>query len=356
MQRALQLAARGKFGAHPNPMVGCVLVKDDEIVGEGWHQRIGEAHAEPNALQSAGRDSRGATAYVTLEPCSHQGKTPPCCDALIAAGVREVVIAREDPNPKVNGSGVLRLREAGVAIRSGLMRQEADALMSGFLSRVERGRPRVRLKIASSLDGRIAMSSGESQWITGAEARADVQHLRARAGAILTGVGTVLADDPALTVREERLNPHNRQPLRVVLDNQLRTPPTAKMLTLPGDTLIYCRDESSAGELRTAGAEVVCFGGVDRVDLEQVLRDLAQREINDILVEAGPAVAGQLLEQQLVDELLIYQAPVLLGSDTKGMLTTPSWSKLADGQALDIVDVRKLGQDTRITAIPRSRD
>lgn len=353
MQRSLQLAENGRFGAHPNPMVGCVLVKNETIVGEGWHKVAGEAHAEPIALQAAGDEARGATAYVTLEPCSHQGKTPPCCDALIDAGVSEVVVAREDPNPDVDGQGVARLRDAGITVRSGLMKREADALMAGFLSRVQRGRPRVRLKIACSLDGRIAMVSGESQWITGPDARADVQELRARAGAILTGVGTVLADDPSLTVRDKDLNPYDRQPMRVVLDSQLRMSPTAGMLSLPGETLIYCCDDSNSASINYGSATIVKMAGDDhRVDVAGVLKDLARREINDVLVEAGPMVAGRILEQRLVDEVIVYQAAKILGSETLGMATTPSWKNLADGLQLTILDAVQVGNDMRITAIP----
>lgn len=355
MQRALQLAANGRYGAHPNPMVGCVLVHGDTVVGEGWHELAGAAHAEPNALRDAGDAALGATAYVTLEPCSHQGKTPPCCDALLAAGVAEVVIAREDPNPKVNGQGVARLEAAGVKVRSGLLRVEADALMAGFLSRLERGRPRVTLKIASSLDGKIAMASGESQWITGPEARADVQALRSSVGAILTGVGTVLADDPALTVRDAAVNPHGRQPIRVVVDSQLRMSSSASMLSQPGETIVYACDDADATSLRDAGATVVLNAAVaGRVDLQEVLADLATREVNDVLVEAGPAVAGRMLEQQLVDQLIVYQAPRILGSETLEMVLTPTWKSLADGVQLRIIDVVQIGNDMRITAVPES--
>lgn len=353
MQRALHLAERGRFGAHPNPMVGCVLVREDEIVGEGWHQLAGEAHAEINAMHDAGSQAQGATAYVTLEPCAHQGKTPPCCDALIAAGISTVIIAREDPNPKVNGQGIARLAKAGITVKTGLLKDAADVLMAGFLSRVARGRPRVRLKIAASLDGRTAMASGESQWITGAAARADVQRLRAEAGAILTGVGTVLADNPALTVRATEFNPHSRQPLRVILDSRLRTPTSARMLTLDGGTLIYCREAGNAGELGDAGAEIIHLeSDGEFIDLATVLEQLAGREINDVLVEAGPTIVGQFLMQRLVDELVIYQAPQILGSETRGMATTPGWARLADRMSLNIIEMTPIGDDLRITAIP----
>lgn len=353
MQRALALAERGRYGAHPNPMVGCVLVRDDVVVGEGWHPLAGDAHAEIFALRDAGDQAQGATAYVTLEPCSHHGKTPPCCDALIAAGIAAVVIAREDPNPDVNGQGIASLSAAGISIRSGLLRDEAEALMAGFLSRVQRGRPWVRLKIAASLDGRTAMAGGESQWITGPEARADVQRLRGGAGAILTGVATVIADDPSLTVRDARFNPHNRQPLRVVLDSKLCTPTTARMLSLDGETLIFCGDDANASPLQNAGASVVRVAMDEQfVDPAAVLQALAVREVNDVLVEAGPTVAGQLLMRQLVDELVIYQAPHILGSETRGMVTTPAWRRLADRATLNITDISRLGDDLRITATP----
>ncbi|MGI9270663.1 MAG: bifunctional diaminohydroxyphosphoribosylaminopyrimidine deaminase/5-amino-6-(5-phosphoribosylamino)uracil reductase RibD [Woeseiaceae bacterium] len=353
MQRAVQLAGNGQFSAHPNPMVGCVLVKDGEIVGEGWHEIAGEPHAEINALQSAGKKANGATAFVTLEPCAHHGKTPPCTDALIAAGVKEVVFARQDPNPKVDGKGMQALDGAGIVVRAGLMQQEVDELLAGFLSRVMHGRPRVRLKIACSIDGRIAMADGHSQWITGEEARADVQRLRGRSGAVMTGVGTVLADDPSLTVRDATFNPHDRQPLRVILDSGLRTPPAARLLSQPGETLIFCCDDQESRALTNAGAEVVQLkSAATVVDLNAVLKELGRRQINDLLVEAGPTVAGRLLEQGLIDELVIYQAPHIMGSETMGMFETPKWTQLADRQALQIMDVTQIGNDTRITARP----
>lgn len=353
MERAVDLARNGAFGAHPNPMVGCVLVKDGEIVGEGWHALAGSAHAEVGALEEAGEKARGATAYVTLEPCSHHGRTPPCCDALIAAGIAEVVVARQDPFPEVNGSGLQKLAAAGIRVRSGLLQPEVERLMAGFLMRVQLKRPRVRLKIACSIDGRIAMADGQSQWITGAEARADVQRLRAMSGAVMTGIGTVLADDPSLTVRDATLNPHGRQPLRVVLDSRLRMPLAAKMLSLPGNTLVYCAEDADNPGLADAGAEVVRLAGDEAgVDLAAVLSDLAEREVNDVLVEAGPAVAGRLAEQHLVDEYVFYQAPHIMGSETLGMLLTPGWRQLGDRQALNIIDVSRFGDDMRITAIP----
>jgi len=355
MARALRLAERGIYTAHPNPMVGCVLVRDGTVVGEGWHEFAGEAHAEINALRVAGGRARGAIAYLTLEPCSHEGKTPPCAPALIEAGIREAVIAMEDPFPAVSGNGRAALEAAGIGVRSGLMQETAEALNAGFLSRVRRGRPFVRLKVASSLDGGIAMKSGESQWITGPEARDDVQRLRARSGAILTGIGTVLADDPALNVRREGLDTRGRQPLRAVLDSRLRMPLSAGMLAMPGDTIVYCTDDTRRQPLVDTGARVVRVRRTAGVlDVQQVLADLAKRGVNDVLVEAGPGVSGNLLSRRLVDELVIYQAPHIMGSETKPMFRTPEWTQLADRLALDIVDVRHVGTDIRTTA--RIRD
>jgi len=351
MARALRLAERGVYTAHPNPMVGCVLVKNGEIVGEGWHERAGEAHAEINALRAAGDKARGAIAYLTLEPCSHEGKTPPCAPALIEAGISEVVIAMQDPFPAVSGNGKAALEAAGIKVRSGLMEAAARALNAGFLSRVQRGRPFVRLKVASSLDGAIAMKSGESQWITGPEARDDVQRLRAKSGAILTGIGTVLADDPALNVRDEALDTRGQQPVRAVLDSRLRMPLSAGMLAMPGETIVYCTDDARRQALMDAGARVIRVPRAAGVlDAQQVLADLAGREVNDVLVEAGAAVSGNLLSRRLVDELVIYQAPHIMGSETQPMFSTPEWTRLADRLALDVMDVRRVGPDIRITA------
>ena len=349
MARALQLAARGRHGAHPNPMVGCVIVRDDAVVGEGWHALAGQAHAEITALDAAGDAARGATAYVTLEPCAHHGKTPPCADALVAAGVSRVVVAMQDPYEEVAGRGLAKLLEAGVDTEVGLMQQAAAALNEGFIGRVTHGRPFVRVKVATSLDGATAMASGESQWITGAGARRDVQELRACSGAIMTGIGTVLADDPSLTVRD--IDTHGRQPLRVVLDSRLRMPPTARMLSLPGETLVCCTDGHDEKPLVAAGAGVLfCGRHGDVVNVFEVLAALAEREINDVLVEAGHRVAGYLVEKDLVDELVIYQSPHIMGSETRGMFRTPAWQALADRRTLTIRDVRRIGKDTRITA------
>jgi len=351
MTQALRLAENGRFTAHPNPVVGCVIVNDGAVVGEGWHRAAGEAHAEINALEAAGELARGATAYVTLEPCSHHGKTPPCADALIAAGVAEVVIGMRDPNPDVNGDGIAQLETAGIEVRTEVLKEKVEHQLAGFLSRVSRGRPFVTLKMACSLDGRIAMASGESQWITGPEARADVQRLRARSGAILSGIGTVLADDPSFTVRDPDIDTLGRQPLRAMLDSHLRMPLSAKMIALPGQTLTYCIDDGKRQALLDAGVDVVKVADQNgHVNARAVLEDLALREVNDVLVEAGPVLAGNLLSNGLVNELVIYQAPHIMGSETMGMFQTPAWTALAHRQLLEITDSRPVGPDTRITA------
>ena len=357
MARALRLAERGRYTAHPNPMVGCVLVRDGEIVGEGYHIKTGDAHAEVHALRVAGERARGAVAYVTLEPCAHYGKTPPCCDALITAGVRKVVAAMEDPFADAHRRGLRLLADAGIEVQKGLMQSAAANLNRGFLKRVTEQRPVVRLKLAASIDGAIAMASGESQWITGPEARADVQRLRARSGAVMTGIGTVLADDPSLNVRAADIDTGGLQPLRVVLDSTLRMPLAASMLTLSGTTLICCTGNADAHALQKTNAEVMSFPAIDnRVDVDAVLKELAARGVNDVLVEAGPGLAGHLLERGLLDELVIFQAPNIMGSQTMGMVMTPSWSSLADRKSLTITDVRRIGSDTRITATFRQSD
>ncbi len=353
MARALQLAARGLYSAHPNPMVGCVVVAGDEVVGEGWHERAGEEHAEINALREAGARAAGATVYVSLEPCAHHGKTPPCAEALVEAGVARVVAAMEDPYSEVAGRGLEYLRNAGIETAVGLMESAATALNEGFVSRVKHGRPFVRMKVATSIDGATAMDSGESQWITGTAARRDVQKLRARSGAVMTGIGTVLADDPSLTVRDEGIDTHGVQPLRVVLDTHLRMPLAATMLTLPGETLVCCVAGSDPTQLKKAGAEVIEFGGHGGVvNVFEVLAALTERGVNDVLVEAGPRVTGYLVQKDLVDELVIYQAPHIMGSNTREMFDTPEWKVLGDHKSLEIVDVRRVGHDMRITARP----
>lgn len=354
LAHALQLAERGLFTTDPNPRVGCVLVRDGVIVGEGWHERAGEPHAEVLALRAAGEQARGATAYVTLEPCSHHGRTPPCADALIAAGVTEVVVAMQDPNPQVAGGGLAKLNAAGIQTRKGVLAVQAEALNPGFISRMRHGRPYVRCKLAMSLDGRTAMASGESKWITGAEARADVQRLRARSSAIMTGIGTVLADDPSLNVRIDDVDAA-RQPLRVVLDHELRMPPTARMLKLTGKTLIFAVSEAEPPReaLLAAGAEIVLLEPHDgRLLLKDVLKVLAVREINEVLVEAGATLSGALLAAGLIDELLIYMAPHLMGDGARGLFHLPGILAMDQKLALDVQDIRKVGNDWRITAVP----
>lgn len=343
MARALRLAARGLTTTTPNPRVGCVLVKDGAIVGEGWHERAGEAHAEVNALRQAGADARGATAYVTLEPCSHHGRTPPCADALIDAGVRRVVAAMRDPNPLVSGEGLARLELAGIDTACGLMEAEARELNVGFVARMTRGRPWLRLKIAASLDGRTALMNGRSQWLTSPEARRDAHAWRARSCAIVTGIGTVKADDPSLTVREV---PCERQPLRVVIDSRLETPPGAKVLR--GGALVF---SAAAGAI--AGAEVVPLPDAQgRVDLAAAMAELGRRGINEVLVEAGARLNGAFLAAGLVDELLIYQAPMILGDTARGMAALPELGELARAPRLSILDRRPVGPDLLILARP----
>lgn len=359
MAQALRLARNGLYTTAPNPRVGCVLVRDGAVIGTGWHQRAGLAHAEVNALLAAG-DARGATAYVTLEPCSHTGRTGPCCEALLEAGVTRVVVAMQDPNPAVAGRGMQRLRDAGVEVRCGVLEAQARALNPGFVQRMEKGRPWLRLKLAASLDGRTAMASGESQWITGPAARADVQRWRARSCAVLTGVDTVLADDCRLTVRESAGEPFGpdpgRQPLRVVVDSSLRTPVEAQLLREPGSVLIAHAEAPAqrASALREAGAELLKLPAADgRVDLSALLGRLAERGINEVLAETGATLAGALWLSGLVDELVLYQAPTLLGSLGRPLLVLP-WSSMAQQQRLDIVSMIAVGEDMRIIARPRN--
>jgi len=348
MARALRLAERGLYTTSPNPRVGCVLVKKGKVVGEGWHERAGEPHAEVHALRAAGKAAQGATAYVTLEPCSHHGRTPPCADALIASGVARVVAAIQDPNPQVAGEGVAKLRAAGIEAECGLMETATRDLNVGFFSRMTRGTPWVRSKIAASLDGRTALANGTSKWITGDAARRDVQHWRARSCAVLTGVGTVLADDPQLNVRGIITE---RQPLRVVVDSQLRTPRGARIVS--AGTLIYTAvfDEEKRAVLQARGAEVVTMSGSDRqVDLPRVLDDLGRRGINEVLVEAGRTLNGRLMQAGLVDELVLYLAPKLLGDAALGMADMGELTRLQQGVVLNWQDVRQVGGDLRLVA------
>ena len=360
MARALQLARLGRFTTDPNPRVGCVLVRDGRVVGEGFHRRAGEPHAERMAIADAGEQARGATAYVTLEPCCHHGKTPPCTDGLLQAGVARVIAAMTDPNPLVAGKGLQQLADAGVDVAHGLLEQDAHALNPGFVKRMSQQLPYVRLKLAMSLDGRTAMASGESQWITGEAARADVQRLRAGSSAIVTGIGTVLADDPSLNVRLQAAelpgvqgDEFLLQPLRVVLDSTARMPCDARMLRLPGETLV-CAGEDAPGAaldaLRSAGAQVEMLPRAGAgLDLAALLRELAQRQVNEVLFECGAALAGAALQARIVDELVVYMAPHLLGSGARGLVDLPGLERMKDRIDLRLSDVRRVGDDLRLT-------
>jgi len=369
MARALQLARQGLYTTDPNPRVGCVIVRYDrsaegQVVGEGYHLRAGEPHAEVHALAAAGEQARGATAYVTLEPCSHTGRTGPCAVALANAGVGRVVVAMEDPNPQVSGRGIAHLKAAGIEVHVGLLEQDARALNPGFVSRMQSRRPFVRLKMAMSLDGRTAMGSGESQWITGPQARTQVQRLRARSSAILSGVESMIMDDARLTVRAEQLALPQadeivlRQPLRVILDSRLRLPLAAACLREPGRTLIITTDQHSPDKrqrLEAAGAEIqVLPSAADgRVELADMLRWLADNEqVNELLVETGATLAGALLDAQLVDELQLFVAPTLLGGDARPLFELPGITRMADQKRLVIKESRQVGQDWQIIATP----
>jgi len=352
MARALRLAARGLATTRPNPRVGCVIAHGDRVVGEGWHAKAGGPHAEVLALRAAGADARGATACVTLEPCGLHGRTPPCVDALIAAGIARVVVASEDAFQHP-GSGIERLRAAGIAVQTGLMRDAARELNRGFFSRVERGRPWLRVKLAMSLDGRTALADGRSKWITGDAARADVQRWRARSCAILTGSGTVLADDPHLTVRvaEEAVV----APLRVVLDRQLRTPRAAHVLDGSVPTLLLHAPDAHVADDRFDRVERHALAGdATGLDLAAVLASLATRGINEVQVEAGPALCGALFAAGLVDELLLYVAPVLLGDSARPLLALPSLADMAASWKLRVVEQRQVGDDMRLLLRPRT--
>jgi len=355
MALALQRAARGLYTTDPNPRVGCVLVRDGQVVGEGWHERAGEAHAEINALRQAGDQAKGATAYVTLEPCCHHGRTPPCSKALIEAGVSRVVAAMQDPNPQVSGNGLAELQAAGVMTASGLLAAEAEKLNPGFVMRMRHGRPWVRCKLAMSLDGRTAMASGESRWITGDAARRDVHRLRARSSAIMTGLGTVLADDPALTVRLEADGavPYH-QPLRVILDSQLRIPPSARLFEQPGESLILTGNTDARREalLGRPGISIktLPLDADGRLDLRKALGYLGGTGNNEVHLEAGAILSGAMLATGLVDELIVYMAPHLMGDAARGLFTLPGLERMSQRIALAIQDVRAVGEDLRITA------
>lgn len=359
MQRALELAERGRYTTHPNPRVGCVIVQGERIVGEGWHRKWGEPHAEPLALAAAGAAARGATAYVTLEPHCYHGRTPPCTDALIRAGVKRVVCGALDPNPRVAGQGIAQLRQAGIEVQHGLLADAARALNLGFDKRMRTGMPRVIVKIAASLDGRIALSNGKSRWITGEAARADVHRLRASASAVLTGIDTVIVDDPQLTVRDETIDMAGRTPMRVIVDSKLRMPATARLLAEPGETLVFTSVApvgDRARSLQAAGAVLkqVPLASDGRLDMQAVLRELGARMCNDVLVEAGATLTGWLLEHRLVDELVVYVAPKLLGADARPMTNLAGIETLQEVPEFTLWDLARFGEDIRLTYRPRA--
>ncbi|PZN75254.1 MAG: bifunctional diaminohydroxyphosphoribosylaminopyrimidine deaminase/5-amino-6-(5-phosphoribosylamino)uracil reductase RibD [Candidatus Methylumidiphilus alinenensis] len=366
MAQAIRLAERGMNSTHPNPRVGCVLVRDGAVVGEGWHEWAGGPHAEVLALRDAGDAARGATAYVSLEPCSHYGRTPPCVDGLVAAGVSRVIAAMTDPNPLVSGKGMEILAAADIETAVGLLEAEAKALNRGFCKRMATGMPWVTSKLAMSLDGRTALASGESRWITGPEARHDVHRLRARSSAILTGIGTVLADDPFLTARYSQpplTDPlqkgegiqgiaAERQPARVVVDSHFRLQPTAKLIAQPGRTLVLGlqTEAREAEKLRDAGAEIHLLpAGLDeRVDLNAAMELLGQLEFNEVIVEAGATLNGELLRDGLVDEWVVYLAPCVLGDRGRGLFHLPDLERMSDRYEMNLKDVRRVGKDVRM--------
>ncbi len=360
MARALRLAERGLYTTMPNPRVGCVLVKDGQVIAEGWHERAGEGHAEVNALRVAGDNARGATAYVSLEPCSHHGRTGPCSQALVDAGVSRVVYAMEDPNPLVSGNGIAMIRAAGIQVDGPVLEDDARALNPGFVRRMERKRPYVRCKMAMSIDGRTAMGSGESKWITGPKARADVQRLRARSCAIISGVNSILQDNASLTVRVSELDLPNaeaaaaKQPLRVILDSQLRTPRNALMFKQATPILLVHNGQVSEEQLSgwPDFVELIALPAKDgRIDLQALLRELAQRQCNEVLVEAGATLSGSFLRRGLLDEIIMYMAPKLLGSNALPLFNLPL-ETMSASLALKIKDIRAVGRDWRITAVP----
>ena len=350
MTLALNLASKGLYTTDPNPRVGCVLVKNNQLIGQGWHKKSGENHAEINALEDAGSSAKGSTAYVTLEPCVHHGKTPPCADALIAAQVKKVIIAMQDPNPLVQGRGIAKLKHAGIEVETGLLEQDAVRLNPGFIKRMQEGRPFIRLKLAMSLDGRTAMASGESKWITGPAARLDVQKLRARSSAILTGAGTVLQDDPSLNVRDIDIG---RQPLRVILDTDLQTLPTAKIFTLPGRViLVTCAtDQAKIDKLKKSGIKILQLPAQDsQVDLFALMSWLAGQSVNELHLEAGALLSGAFIKTGLVDEVIIYLASKIMGNTAKPLFNL-NIVKMSETFKLKFTDYRMLGDDLKITAI-----
>lgn len=359
MALALQLAERGLYSTDPNPRVGCVLVKNGAIIGTGWHKLAGGDHAEIDAIKNAREDVRSATAYVTLEPCSHQGRTGACCKALAAAGVARVVAAMADPFPAVAGRGFAYLRAAGIDLVTPLLEDQARALNPGYVKRLERGFPFVRCKLAMSLDGRTALANGSSKWISSIDARRDVQKLRARSSAIVTGIGTVLADDPSLTIRAGELDVEaadlalQHQPLRVILDPALKIAPTAKLFQQPGETLVVCTDagaDNYAG-LCSQKIELIKLSGKEnRIDLVELLTLLASRDCNEVLFETGATLAGSLIRSGMMDELVIYMAARLLGNDALPLAKLPEITSMNDAVSLEFTDVRHIGTDIRLTA------
>ncbi len=360
MQHAIRLAKKGRCSTEPNPRVGCVIVKDGQVVGEGWHKRAGEAHAEINALEQAGSNASGATVFVTLEPCSHTGKTPPCAEALIQAGVGKVIAAMQDPNPLVAGKGLKKLQDAGIEVESGLLETQARELNPGFIKRMESGRPFVRVKLAMSLDGRTAMASGESKWISSDASRDDVQRLRAESSAVLTGIGTVLADNPSMNVRlsAEALGVDEiKQPKRIVLDSQLRMPAAAKIINSEGDSggecVVYTTvNVDNKNDYPYIIENIVTLDG--RIDLQMLMQNLAKDEIYLLHVEAGSVLCGALLKNDLVDEIIIYMAPHIMGDSAKGLFHLPGLEKMKDRISLHIKDVRSVGKNIRISAQPEA--
>ena len=362
MAHALRLAERGLWTTDPNPRVGCVIVREGQIVGEGWHEKAGEPHAEIHALKMAKDQTQGATCYITLEPCCHYGRTPPCTDELIKAGIVRVVVAMTDPNPLVSGKAIEQLLQAGIMVDTGVLSAEAEQLNPGFYMRMRHKRPYVRSKLAMSVDARTALGNGQSQWITSQQARMDVQSLRARSSAIMTGAGTVLADDPLLTVREHELPDYYpkpktlRQPLRVVVDSHLSTPPEARILSLPGQTVIFTSSHNQyiKPKLEQAGARIVYLPMNEHgIDLQAMCQQLAEEyEVNELLLETGANLSGSMLRAGLIDEIVIYMAPLLMGNKARGLFELPDLQVLTEAIPLDISEIRAIGCDWRITAHP----
>lgn len=347
MARAIRLAEKGRYTTDPNPRVGCLIVKEGKVIAEGWHMKAGSAHAEINALSQV-TSAEGATAYVTLEPCSHYGKTGPCCDALIKAGIKRVFVAMQDPNPLVAGKGINKMQEAGLIVECDMLKKDAEALNIGYINRMRHMLPFVRSKLAMSLDGRTAMASGESKWITSKQSRRDVQHLRAESSVVLTGINTVLADDPGLNVR---IDCEVTQPIRVILDTKLRLPLSAKLLNLEDQTwILTCSiDEQKIKNLENTGAQVFQIKSkYNRLDLKAVLAFLGQQQINTVLVEAGAVLNGALLTEKLVDEWWVYMAPCILGDQGRGLFHLPGMKKMVDKAVLNMNSVRQIGPDIRL--------